>query len=146
MYNHQARSCCCCKPRGNLLTREAKNHRRLVQRILAFLSIYIFTFLLHHNFPFSPSIPLLYNPFIRQFCTMCIVIVTTSHPDYPLILVNNRDVCQLSYKSCDGQNIDKAYRNTSIDQLLRPTGGLRQTNMSSEAETTTDQSMAPGLE
>lgn len=54
---------------------------------------------------------------------MCIAILTTAHPDYPFILLNNRDV---GSQSTLGATSDKS-RSTFTAQQLKQPGGHHQT-------------------
>jgi uncharacterized protein with NRDE domain len=74
---------------------------------------------------------------------MCIAIITTEHPQYPLILLNNRDV--LGYLSKLLAIFTKFQpRNIFIDPRKKQPGGLHPTNKSSAATIFTDQLMAHG--
>jgi hypothetical protein len=65
--------------------------------------------------------------------TMCIALISTAHPTYPLILIDNRDVClsplipQTTPRSF--QMLIIAPRSFSIDPRRRQTGGQMNSHM-----------------
>jgi predicted alpha/beta-fold hydrolase len=73
---------------------------------------------------------------------MCIAILTTAHPDYPFILLNNRDVRIVVHNHYILQLTHT--RSTYIVQQQRQHGGHLQTLKSWAATTFTVPFMAPG--
>jgi hypothetical protein len=76
---------------------------------------------------------------------MCIAIVTTEHPQYPFILLNNRDVSDPIFLTFNFF-ANPQPRNISIGPHRKQPGGQLPTNTFLEAMIFTDQYMAPGSE
>jgi len=73
---------------------------------------------------------------------MCIAVITTEHPEYPLILLNNRDVQYLTILLFS--KLIKISRNICIAPHKKQPGGLSPTLRFLEDMTSTDRSTAPG--